>query len=39
MTLFQGAYFKLMQVALLQLLEGSVYLAMIEAGMGFRLDT
>jgi len=37
LTLFQGAYFKLMQVALLQLL-GSVYLAILEAGVGFRLD-
>jgi len=37
LTLFQGAYFKLMQVALLQLLA-AVYLAIIEAGVGFRLD-
>ena len=38
LTLFQGAYIELMQVALLQLLVGSVYLAIIEAGVGFRLD-
>jgi hypothetical protein len=38
LMLFQGAYFKLMQVALLQLL-GSVYLAIIEASMGSRLET
>jgi hypothetical protein len=37
LTLFQGAYFKPMQLALLQLL-GSVYLAMNEAGVGYRLD-
>ena len=37
LPLFQGAYFKLMQVVQLQLL-GSVSLAIIEAGVGFRLD-
>ena len=33
-----AAYFKMMQVALLQLL-GAVYLAILSAGVGFRLDT
>jgi hypothetical protein len=37
LTLFFCAYFKLMPLTLLQLL-GSVYLAIIEAGVGFRLD-
>ena len=34
----QGAYFKMMQVALLQLLA-AVNLAILSAGVGFRLDT
>jgi len=37
LTLFYSAYFKLKQVALLQLLA-AVNVAMIEAGVGFRLD-
>ena len=37
LTQSQGAYFKLMQVALLQLLA-AVYLAILSAGVGFRLN-
>jgi hypothetical protein len=36
LTLFQGAYFKPMQLALLQLLA-AVYLAIISDGVGFRM--